>query len=60
MTDREQQVLNTIRKAGGTASASTIGRETGISSDYAEQLCRDLVWQGRVIARGRRFVVKRN
>ena len=58
MSDREQQVLKAIENAGGSASAVKIGREMGISSDYAEQICRDLVWHGKVVAKGRHFVMR--
>ena len=58
MTDREQQVLAVIESAGGTASAVAIGCETGISPDYAEQICRDLVWRGKLYRKGRHFVFR--
>ena len=58
MTAREQQVLKAIEKAGGRASSAIIGRQMGISSDYAEQLCRDLVWQGKILRKGRHFMTR--
>lgn len=57
MTSREQQALKAINRAGGTGSTATIGRDMGISPDYAEQICRDLVWQGKVFRKGRHYTV---
>jgi len=58
VTTREQQVLKAISKAGGSASPATIGREMGISPDYAEQICRDLVWHTKLFRKGRHFTTR--
>ena len=60
MSDREQQVLMAIQKAGGSASPATIGGEMGISPGYAEQICGDLVWHGKLFREGRRFVIRKD
>ena len=60
MTDREQQVVSVIKKAGGSASPTAIGREMGVSPDYAQQLCRHLVWHGKLFAKGRHFEIRKD
>ena len=55
MTTREKEIIETIRKLGGIAHPTAVGREVGISGGYAEQLCRDLVWSGSLVKNGLRF-----
>ncbi len=58
MTAREQEVMKIIEESGGSASPTAIGREMGVSPDYAEQLCRHLVWLTKLYRRGRHFEVR--
>jgi len=57
MTTREKEVLAIVEKLGGVAHPTRIGKEMGISSDYAEQLCRDMVWYGYFLKKGLRYAV---
>lgn len=59
MTTRERQVLETIKELGGKAHPTTVGKKIGISSDYAEQLCRDMVYLGYLERKGLFFVIKK-
>ena len=45
MTGREKEVFQTLKKLGGKAHPSAISGGIGISPDYAEQICRDMVWR---------------
>lgn len=58
MTAREKEIFEVVKTLGGIAHPTKIGREMGISPDYAEQLCRDMVWQGRFIKQGLKFKIK--
>lgn len=58
MTAREKEILELLKKLGGIAHSTKIGSEMGISADYAEQLCRDMVWQGKFIKQGLKFKIK--
>ena len=55
MTTREKEVIEAIRKLGGIAHPTAVGREMGISGGYTEQLCRDLVWSGALAKTGLKF-----
>ena len=55
MTSREKEIIKAIKSLGGEAHPTKIGKALGISGDYAEQLCRDLVWAGRLIKKGLRY-----
>ena len=55
MTSREKEIISAVEDLGGEAHPTKIGRELGISSDYAEQICRDLVWMGALVKNGLRF-----
>lgn len=55
MTSREKEVISAIKSLGGEAHPTKIGKAMGISGDYAEQLCRDLVWMGVLVKKGLRF-----
>ncbi|MFQ5901876.1 MAG: hypothetical protein ACE5IH_10010 [Thermodesulfobacteriota bacterium] len=55
MTSREKEILKIVKTQGGDAHPTTIGREMGITGDYAEQLCRDMVWMGYFIKKGLRY-----
>ena len=55
MTSREKEIINAVGGLGGEARPSKIGGVVGISSDYAEQLCRDLVWAGYLAKKGLRY-----
>lgn len=55
MTTREKQVTAAIAALGGIAHPTAIGKELGISGDYAEQICRDLVWRGVLEKVGLKF-----
>lgn len=57
MTSREKEVMRAITSLGGEAHPTKIGKVLGISGDYAEQLCRDLVWSGYVIKKGLRYAI---
>lgn len=58
MTSRELQILMSIEKLGGIGHPTAIGREMGISPDYAEQLSRHLVWKGILVKQGLKFKVR--
>ena len=55
MTTREKEIVEAIEGLGGMAHPTAIGKELGISGDYAEQLCRDLVWMGYLAKEGLKF-----
>lgn len=57
MTTREKEVIKAIRSLGGEAHPTKIGKALGISGDYAEQLCRDLVWAGYLVKKGLRYKI---
>ena len=57
MTSREKEVMKAIESLGGEAHPTKIGKVLGISGDYAEQLCRDLVWSGYIIKNGLRYAI---
>ena len=52
MTSREKQILDALKRLGGNARPASIAEAMGISADYAEQLCRDMVWMGHLVKRG--------
>ena len=54
MTSRERQIYSVVQELNG-APPSVIGVNMGISSDYAEQLCRDMTWMGWFIKDGLKF-----
>lgn len=58
MTAREKEIFEAVKRLGGIAHPTKVGREVGISGDYAEQLCRDMVWQGKFIKQGLKFKIK--
>ena len=58
MTAREKEIFEAVKGIGGVAHPTKIGKEMGISGDYAEQLCRDMVWQGKFVKQGLKFKVK--
>ena len=58
MTAREKEIFGAVKKLGGIAHPTKIGKEMGISADYAEQLCRDMVWQSKFIKQGLKFAIK--
>ena len=58
MTAREKEIFELLKRLGGIAHPTRIGKEMGVSADYAEQLCRDMVWQGKFIKQGLKFKVK--
>jgi hypothetical protein len=51
MTGREKEIFNIVKELG-TAHPREIGKRMGISSDYAEQLCRDMVWLKHFVKKG--------
>lgn len=55
MTTREKEIIRAVKDLGGVAHPTAIGKEVGISGDYAEQLCRDLVWMGHLAKKGLKF-----
>ena len=55
MTAREKEIITAVASLGGEAHPTRIGKALGISGDYAEQLCRDLVWAGYLIKKGLRY-----
>lgn len=58
MTAREKEIFEAVKRLGSVAHPTRIGKEMGVSADYAEQLCRDMVWQGKFIKQGLKFKVK--
>lgn len=56
MTKREREILKVVKELG-TAHPSEISQMMGISAGYAEQLCRDMVWQRTLIQKGVCFEV---
>lgn len=58
MTARENEIFEAVKRLGGIAHPTKIGKEMGISPDYAEQLCRDMVWQGKFVKKGLKFMIK--
>lgn len=57
MTSREKEVISAIKSLGGIAHPTKIGKALGISGDYAEQICRDLVWAGYLIKKGLKYAI---
>ena len=60
MTSREKEVIKAIKSVGGTAHPTKIGKALGISGDYAEQICRDLVWAGYLLKKGLKYGIFSN
>ena len=59
MTSREKEVCQAIGKLGGKAHPTAIGKAMGVSGDYAEQICRDLVWHNVLAKEGLKFRLAR-
>ncbi len=57
MTSREKEVIRAIKSLGGEAHPTKIGKALGITGDYAEQICRDLVWSGYLVKNSLRYAV---
>lgn len=57
MTSREKEVTKVLESLGGEAHPTRIGKAIGVSGDYAEQLCRDLVWSGHLIKKGLKYKI---
>ena len=55
MTSREKEVVRIIREYGAHTHPTKIGKAMGVSGDYAEQICRDLVWQGYLAKKGLKY-----
>ena len=55
MTPREKEACQVIRKLGGKAHPTAIGKLMGVSGDYAEQIRRDLVWHKALVKEGLKF-----
>ena len=51
MTGREKEIFKIVKDLG-TAHPRNIGARMGISGDYAEQLCRDMVWLRHFVKKG--------
>jgi len=58
MTAREKEIFEMVKRLGGIAHPTRIGKEMGVSADYAEQLCRDMVWKGKFAKQGLKFKVR--
>ncbi len=56
MTGREKEIFNVVKEIG-TAHPREIGARMGISADYAEQLCRDMVWLKHFVKKGLKFAL---
>lgn len=54
-TSREKEVMAIIREYGGPTHPTKIGKAMGVSGDYAEQICRDLVWSGYLAKKGLKY-----
>lgn len=57
MTTREKEILAALKKLGGVAHPTKIAKEMGITPDYAEQLCRDMIWYGYLVKKGLKYAV---
>jgi len=57
MTSREKEIVSVIKNLGGIAHPTKIGMVMGITGDYAEQICRDLVWAGYLIKKGLKYAI---
>ncbi len=57
MTSREKEVITVINEYNCPAHPTKIGKAMGVSGDYAEQICRDLVWQGYLVKKGLKYGV---
>ncbi|MFQ5904556.1 MAG: hypothetical protein ACE5JO_12800 [Candidatus Binatia bacterium] len=55
MTGREREIIEVLTKLEGQAHPTTIGKAMGISPDYAEQLCRDMVWMKYFVKKGLKY-----
>ena len=51
MTGREKEIFNIVKEMG-KVHPRKIGARMGISADYAEQLCRDMVWLKHFVKKG--------
>lgn len=58
MTKREREIFQIVRQLG-RAHPRDISERMGISPDYAEQLCRDMVWLRYFIKRGQFYEIAR-
>lgn len=56
MTRREKEVFKIVKELG-VAHPRKIGERMGISPDYAEQLCRDMVWMKHFLKKGLKFTL---
>ena len=55
MTSREKEIVTVIKAYGGPTHPTKIGKAMGVSGDYAEQIWRDLVWQGYLVKKGLKY-----
>ncbi len=60
MTSREKEVVAIINEYGGPTHPTKIGKTMGVSGDYAEQICRDLVWNGFLFKKGLKYGIFEN
>ena len=56
MTKREKEIFNIVKELG-VAHPREIGIRMGISPDYAEQICRDMVWMKLFLKKGLKFTL---
>lgn len=59
MTFRERQIYEALKKLGGEAHPRVIGEEMGISRDYAEVLCREMVLRMHFAKKGLKYAIKK-
>ncbi|ODS34289.1 MAG: hypothetical protein SCARUB_00548 [Candidatus Scalindua rubra] len=55
MTSREKEVVTVIKDNSAPTHPTKIAKMMGVSGDYAEQICRDLVWQGYLVKKGLKY-----
>jgi len=58
MTFREKEIHGALKKLGGEAHPKFIGEEMGISRDYAEVLCREMVFRKHFVKKGLKYAMK--
>ena len=58
MTFRERQIYEALEKLGGAAHPKYIAQEVGISRDYAEILCREMVVRTHFVKKGLKYAIK--
>lgn len=59
MTFREREIYEALKKLKGEAHPKFIAGELGVSRDYAEILCREMVFRKHFIKKGLKYAIRK-